>query len=103
MLPCKRKIPARILILLLLTTLITAACRRPIGNPRPVESPTVQVLTSSPSVDWLQVYFTDPANPMAKKHVAGPDEALAAAIHLARLSVDMAVYSLNLWNIRDAL
>ena len=40
---------------------------------------------------------------MAKNFEGGPDEALANAIDKARLSVDMAIYSLNLWSIRDAL
>jgi phosphatidylserine/phosphatidylglycerophosphate/cardiolipin synthase-like enzyme len=40
---------------------------------------------------------------MAEDYAGGPDEALADAIHAARLSLDVAVYSLNLWSIRDAL
>jgi phosphatidylserine/phosphatidylglycerophosphate/cardiolipin synthase-like enzyme len=40
---------------------------------------------------------------MAKNFEGGPDEVLAKAIDKARLSVDMAIYSLNLWSIRDAL
>jgi phosphatidylserine/phosphatidylglycerophosphate/cardiolipin synthase-like enzyme len=93
-----RKTPARILIILLLITLAITAC-----GSQPVATPIRPAVTSAPSVDWLQVYFTDPANPMAKEYVAGPDEALAAAINSARLSLDVAVYSLNLWSIRDAL
>ncbi|MFH1909365.1 MAG: phospholipase D-like domain-containing protein [Chloroflexota bacterium] len=85
-----------ILIALLLFAL--AAC-----TPQPDEPPTPPVVTSAPTTDWFQVYFTDPASPDAKYYSGGPDEALAAAIHSARLSVDMAVYSLNLWSIRDAL
>jgi len=99
-----RKTPARILIILLLITLAITACR--VGAARgsqPVATPIRPAVTSAPSVDWLQVYFTDPANPMAKEYVAGPDEALAAAINSARLSLDAAVYSMNLWSIRDAL
>ena len=41
---------------------------------------------------------TLPAGPSA-----GPDKVLAGAIDSARLSVDVAAYSLNLWSIRDAL
>jgi len=52
---------------------------------------------------WLEIRFTDPNAPNAKNFEGGPDEALAAAIDKARLSVDMAIYSLNLWSIRDAL
>jgi phosphatidylserine/phosphatidylglycerophosphate/cardiolipin synthase-like enzyme len=53
--------------------------------------------------DWLQVYFTDPDSPDASDFVGGPDKALAAAIDGARLTVDAAIYNLNLWSIRNAL
>ena len=52
---------------------------------------------------WIEIYFTNPAAPHAGEYVGGPDETLAAAIDAARLSVDVAAYSLNLWSIRDAL
>jgi phosphatidylserine/phosphatidylglycerophosphate/cardiolipin synthase-like enzyme len=52
---------------------------------------------------WLDLYFTDPFNPASAKKVGGPNKPLTEAINAARLSVDVAVYSLNLWNIRDAL
>lgn len=35
--------------------------------------------------------------------MGGPDEALHAAIERARLTIDIAIYDLNLYNIRDAL
>lgn len=53
--------------------------------------------------DWYTVFFTDPTSPSASSYRGGPDEALAAAIDQARISVDIAVYDLNLWSIRDAL
>jgi phosphatidylserine/phosphatidylglycerophosphate/cardiolipin synthase-like enzyme len=49
------------------------------------------------------VCFTDPTNPTATSYRGGIDEALAEAIDQARLSVDVAIYDLNLWSIRDAL
>ncbi len=52
---------------------------------------------------WYSVYFTDPASPNASSYRGGPDEDLAAAIDRARVSVDAAIYDLNLWSIRDAL
>jgi phosphatidylserine/phosphatidylglycerophosphate/cardiolipin synthase-like enzyme len=39
----------------------------------------------------------------ANTYEGGPDQYLAEAINGARLSVDVAAYSLNLWSIRDAL
>ncbi len=52
---------------------------------------------------FYDVYFTDPFNRAAQMQEGGPDTALVAAIDAARLSVDMAVYSLSLTSVRDAL
>jgi phosphatidylserine/phosphatidylglycerophosphate/cardiolipin synthase-like enzyme len=52
---------------------------------------------------WFQLYFTDPINPLAAQKTGGPDGPLADAIDEARLSVDVAIYSLSLNSIRDAL
>jgi phosphatidylserine/phosphatidylglycerophosphate/cardiolipin synthase-like enzyme len=66
-------------------------------------SPVQPTLSPGPATGWLQIYFTDPTAPHARDYEGGPDETLAAAIDGARLSVDVAAYSLNLWSIRDAL
>ena len=58
---------------------------------------------TEPSPGWYSVYFTDPYSQLARTYRGGIDENLAAAIDQARLSVDVAVYDLNLWSIRDAL
>jgi phosphatidylserine/phosphatidylglycerophosphate/cardiolipin synthase-like enzyme len=52
---------------------------------------------------WYSIYFSDPTGPNADTQRDGPDAALAAAIDGARVSVDAALYDLNLWSIRDAL
>ncbi len=52
---------------------------------------------------WYELYFTDPVHPDAGSFRGGPDRRLASAIDDARLSVDVAVYSMSLWSIRDAL
>lgn len=52
---------------------------------------------------WYQVYFSAPDSPSASTLRGGPDLHLAEAIYEARLSVDVAMDSLNLWSIRDAL
>ena len=51
----------------------------------------------------IQVFFTDPSSPESTRIRGGPDEPLAAAIDDARLSVDVAIYNLDLYGIRDAL
>ena len=70
----------------------------------PVSSiPYLLGTTPTPARDWIQVYFSDPTAVHANDYESGPDEVLAAALDRARLSVDVAAYSLNLWSIRDAL
>jgi phosphatidylserine/phosphatidylglycerophosphate/cardiolipin synthase-like enzyme len=53
--------------------------------------------------DWYQAYFTDPGSPQSETLRGGPDTALADALRGARLSIDMAVDSFNLWSLREAL
>jgi phosphatidylserine/phosphatidylglycerophosphate/cardiolipin synthase-like enzyme len=48
-------------------------------------------------------YFTAPAEPAAENYSGGPDESLAQAIDEARLSVDVAIYDLDLSTISKAL
>jgi phosphatidylserine/phosphatidylglycerophosphate/cardiolipin synthase-like enzyme len=52
---------------------------------------------------FFEIYFTDPLNPNAYKQVNGPDIPLAQAIDQARISVDVAAYSLSLYSIQSAL
>lgn len=52
---------------------------------------------------WFELYFTNPSSPLASQKTGGPDGPLAAAIDEARLTVDVAIYSLSLNSIRDAL
>ena len=81
-------------ILFLVAALFASACL--VETATPISPP-------SGSSDWYTVYFTDPTDPDAGSYRGGIDEALAAAIDQARLSVDVAIYDLNLWSIRDAL
>ncbi len=53
--------------------------------------------------EWFQLFFTNPADPLAKERSGGPDQPLGEAIDAARLEVDVAAYSLNLYGIRAAL
>lgn len=52
---------------------------------------------------WYSLYFTDPGGPAADTLRGGPDAALVEAIDGAFASVDLAIYELNLFSIRDAL
>lgn len=52
---------------------------------------------------WIQIYFTNPQSPLASQKTGGIDGPLADAIDSAKLSVDVAIYSLSLNSVRDAL
>jgi phosphatidylserine/phosphatidylglycerophosphate/cardiolipin synthase-like enzyme len=100
----RRTLPWGLLLVILLSVLACIGESGKVGdggNPQPTALPAP---TQAPGDQgWYQVYFTDPTDPNASSYEGGPDEALAAAIDQARASVDMAMYSLNIWSIRDAL
>jgi phosphatidylserine/phosphatidylglycerophosphate/cardiolipin synthase-like enzyme len=52
---------------------------------------------------WIEIYFTNPLAPTAKSETGGVDEVIAQSIDQARMSVDVAIYSLSSPAIRDAL
>ena len=83
------------------TVLLLVSCNMLNGGAQPVNG--FQETPPSGIDDWYQIYFTDPENPSAPSYRGGPDADLAQAIDRARLRVDMAIYDLNLWSIRDAL
>ena len=52
---------------------------------------------------WLEVYFTDPVNPLAAREVGGVDAFISSAIVAAKESVDVSLRNLNLDSITQAL
>jgi phosphatidylserine/phosphatidylglycerophosphate/cardiolipin synthase-like enzyme len=52
---------------------------------------------------WFELYFTDPSSPVATQKTGGVDGPMTEAIDAAKLSVDVAIYSLSLNSVRDAL
>src|SRR6266542_2083167 len=52
---------------------------------------------------WFELYFTNPASPLSSQGTGGVDGPLVAAIDAARLSVDVAAYSVSLNSVRYAL
>ncbi len=52
---------------------------------------------------FYEIYFTDPSNPEAFREEGGLDTRLVDAIDAARISVDVAAYSLSLYSIRQAI
>ena len=52
---------------------------------------------------WFELYFTNPLSALSPQATGGVDGPLVAAIDAARLSVDVAAYSLSLNSVRNAL
>jgi phosphatidylserine/phosphatidylglycerophosphate/cardiolipin synthase-like enzyme len=52
---------------------------------------------------WFELYFTDPTDPAAKQESGGVDEPLVASLDSARVSIDVAAYSMNLRDVESAL
>ena len=107
------------LIYILAFLILMTACQSvtPTETSTPPTPPTNDSATETPAplkdiplgagygVDggWFELYFTNPQSPLASQKTGGPDGPLAAAIDSARLTVDVAIYSLSLNSIRDAL
>jgi phosphatidylserine/phosphatidylglycerophosphate/cardiolipin synthase-like enzyme len=52
---------------------------------------------------WFELYFTNPASLLSPQGTGGVDGPLVEAIDAARLSIDVAAYSLSLNSVRNAL
>lgn len=52
---------------------------------------------------WFELYFTDPGNPFSAQGTGGVDGPLVKALDDAKLSIDVAAYSLSLNSVRFAL
>jgi phosphatidylserine/phosphatidylglycerophosphate/cardiolipin synthase-like enzyme len=57
---------------------------------------------ASVSRDW-EIYFSRPDEAQALSYRGGPDSALVDSLDSAQYSIDMAIYHLDLWSVRDAL
>ncbi len=98
---------------LLVLALIAQACEAgppPPAPASPTSAPLVFGLAEIPMQvgfgvrgSFYEIYFTDPFNPASSKEEGGPDLPLIAAIDKARLSVDLAAYSLSLYSLQAAL
>jgi phosphatidylserine/phosphatidylglycerophosphate/cardiolipin synthase-like enzyme len=100
--------------LLLLIVFLLSACENDLSTPPPVEvTPASTGEVQLTPIDlpvgygvrgpWFELYFTDPANPVSRQGTGGVDGPLVDAIDAARLSIDVAAYSLSLNSVRNAL
>ena len=105
----------RLLSFVLTICLLLSAC----GEILPTPTPDVDITeTASPGGDltpieleagygvkgtWFELYFTNPESPLSPQGTGGVDGPLVNAIDNAKLSVDVAAYSLSLNSVRFAL
>ncbi len=109
------KLFRRFVTLFFVMAFFLAAC----GNTPPTPTPQTEV-TPTPTAgteltpidlnvgygvrgSWFELYFTDPSNPTSAQGTGGVDGPLVEAIDAARLSIDVAAYSLSLNSVRYAL
>ena len=100
--------------LFLVLVFLLSACGNELPTPPPVDSTPistdeVQLTPIDLPVgygvrgSWFELYFTDPENPVSSQGTGGVDGPLVEAIDSARLSIDVASYSLSLNSVRNAL
>jgi phosphatidylserine/phosphatidylglycerophosphate/cardiolipin synthase-like enzyme len=91
-------------LLPLIFVLLTIGCVD--SAPTKTVAPANTLVAETPtalSSEWYAIYYTDPTGPAAEYYSGGPDEALVQAIDQARLSLDVAVYDLDLSSVSNAL
>ncbi len=105
----------RFLSSLILLCIFLAAC----GEIPPTPTPEVEITETTLPGDeltpieleagygvkgsWFELYFTDPESPLSSQGTGGVDGPLVDAIDKAKLSIDVAAYSLSLNSVRFAL
>ena len=100
----------RFISLLSIACYLISAC----GNiPARPTTPTATLGTALTPIDleagygvkgpWFELYFTDPTSPLSPQGTGGVDGPIVEAINDARLSIDVAAYSLSLNSVRNAL
>src|SRR5512134_774710 len=106
--------PHRAFSILLIVCFVLSAC----GNSPPIPVTETNIPQTTPGTGltpielqagygvrgaWFELYFTNPASPLSPQGTGGVDGPLVEAIDAARLSVDVASYSLSLNSVRNAL
>ena len=98
---------------LFILTILLAACGQVPSIPTPGVEITPTTGTNITPIDleagygvkgsWFELYFTDPTSPLSPQGTGGVDGPLVNAIDQARLSIDVAAYSISLNSVRFAL
>jgi len=104
---------SRLLSFIFVICLLLSACGDITQTPPPAIETTSAPTTDLTPIDleagygvkgtWFELYFTDPTSPLASQGTGGPDGPLVKALDNAKLSIDVAAYSLSLNSVRFAL
>ena len=103
----------RYLIAIIVVCLAISSCGQIPSIPTPGVEVTPTAGTGITPVDleagygvkgpWFELYFTNPTSPLSPQGTGGVDGPLVDAIDKARLSIDVAAYSITLNSVRFAL
>jgi phosphatidylserine/phosphatidylglycerophosphate/cardiolipin synthase-like enzyme len=66
-------------------------------------TPSIDIPLKTTFSGAYQIYFSRPQDPLSGTYKGGPDSQLVEAMDNAQFSIDLAIYHLNLWSVRDAL
>jgi len=103
----------RFLSLLFIVCFLISAC----GEGTPSPTPEIDITSTAGAEltpielesgygvkgSWFELYFTDPTSPLSPQATGGLDGPLVESIDSARLSIDVAAYSISLNSVRFAL
>jgi phosphatidylserine/phosphatidylglycerophosphate/cardiolipin synthase-like enzyme len=105
--------PNRFIFLLIVITLLLSACGEDTSTVPPdtdiTQTPGDEVVPIDLQAGygvrgpWFELYVTNPDSPLSPQGTGGIDGPLVEAINSARLSVDVAAYSITLNSVRNAL
>lgn len=107
------KLSARFLYLIMVAALSVSACGETTSTPVPdvdiTETPAGEVVPIDLQAGygirgaWFELYVTNPDSPLSPQGTGGVDGPLVEAIDSARLSIDVAAFSITLNSVRNAL
>lgn len=100
-------------VMLIILWVFLSACGRVSVTPSPIADTTQTPAAELAPIEleagygatgtWMEVYFTNPESPLSPQGTGGVDGPLVQAIEAARLSIDVAAYSITLNSFRNAL